>query len=59
MLRNSRVNRLLRRSGDLELTAEMAQHAEQTLLGIYERPSQQRAMGEIMRFWNCADPSLA
>lgn len=58
MLRNTRVNWLLRRSGDPDLTAEMAQHTKETLLGAYERPSQQRAMGEVMRFWAKNDPFL-
>lgn len=58
-LRNTRVNWLLRRSGDPDLTAEMAQHTKETLIGVYERPSLQRAMGEVMRFWSNADPALA
>lgn len=57
-LRNARVNWLLRRSGDLDLTAELAQHSKQTLLRDYEVPSQQRAIGEITRFWLQADPTL-
>ena len=58
-LRNTRVNWLLRRNGDPDLTAEMAQHTQQTLIGVYERPSQQRAMAEMTRFWSQADPALA
>lgn len=58
-LRNTRVNWLLRRSGDPDLTAEMAQHAKETLQGTYERPSQQRAMAEITRFWAKHDPTIA
>lgn len=58
-LRGTRVNWLLRRSGDPDLTAEMAQHSKQTLLRVYEVPSQQRAIGEITRFWQANDPSLA
>ena len=57
-IRNTRVNWLLRRSGDEELTAEMAQHHKETLFRTYDRPSQQRAMGEIIRFWNAHDPVL-
>ncbi|WP_146043295.1 MULTISPECIES: site-specific integrase [unclassified Pseudomonas] len=56
MLRSTRVNWLLRRSGDPDLTAEMAQHHKQTLLTVYEIPSLQRAVGEITRFWSIADP---
>ena len=57
-LRNTRVNWLLRESGDPDLTAEMDQHTKQTLLDVYERPSLQRATGEVMRFWAKADPAL-
>ncbi|TXH36692.1 MAG: site-specific integrase [Burkholderiaceae bacterium] len=58
-LRNTRVNWLLRRSGDPELTADMAQHHQRTLLNDYERPSQQRAIVEVTRFWRRNDPALA
>lgn len=57
-LRNTRINWLLRRSGDADLTASMAQHHKETLLTTYERPSQQRAMGEIIRFWSEHDPTV-
>lgn len=59
ILRSTRINWLLRRSGDPELTSEMAQHHKQTLLNNYEIPSQQRAIGEITRFWLNADPMLS
>ncbi|VBT21828.1 Uncharacterised protein [Burkholderia pseudomallei] len=59
MLRGTRVNWLLRRSGDPDLTAEVVQHYKQTLLEVYEHPSQQRAIGEITRFWQVNDPTLA
>lgn len=55
-LRNTRINWLLRRSGDYELTAEMAQHTREVLKEQYERPSQQRAMVEVTQFWNKHDP---
>lgn len=58
-LRNTRVNWLLRRSSDPALTAEMAQHTEETLLKVYDRPSLQRAGGELLRFWAQHDPALA
>jgi hypothetical protein len=57
-LRNTRVNWLLRRSGDPGLTAEMAQHTKEVLREKYERPSQQRAMAEVAQFWNKHDPIL-
>lgn len=59
MLRKTRINWLLRRSGDPDLTAEMAQHTKETLLTVYEAPSLQRAMNETMRFWAQSDPALA
>ncbi|MBA1201980.1 hypothetical protein G7009_09435 [Pseudomonas capeferrum] len=57
VLRNNKVNWLLRKTGDPDLTAEMAQHSKQTLLTIYEVPSLQRAMVEIFRYWNTCDPT--
>lgn len=59
VLRGTRVNWLLRRSGDPDMTAEMAQHNKQTLLNVYETPSQQRAISEITRFHLRNDPALA
>lgn len=58
MLRGTRVNWLLRRSGDPDLTADIAQHHKQTLLRVYERPSLQRAVAEVARFWQDNDPVL-
>lgn len=58
-LRGTRVNWLLRRSGDPDLTADMAQHQTQTLLNVYETPSMQRAISEITRFHFNHDPALA
>lgn len=58
-LRNTRVNWLLRRSGDPDLIAEMDQHLKQTLHTDYETPSLQRALGETMRFWSQTDPTIA
>lgn len=57
-LRCTRVNWLLRRSADAELTAEMVQHAEETLLRVYDRPSLQRATAEVIQFWGKADPCI-
>jgi hypothetical protein len=59
ILRGTRVNWLLRRSNDPDLTSEMAQHHKQVLLEVYEKPSQQRAIGEITRFHLRNDPALA
>lgn len=57
-LRNSRVNWLLRISGDPDLAADIAQHTKETLLSVYERPSLQRAITEVIRFWGEVDPHL-
>lgn len=56
MLRNTRINWLLRVTADPDITAEMAQHTKETLLSVYERPSLQRAMVEAARFWSQFDP---
>lgn len=57
-LRNTRINWLLRRSGDADLTAEQAQHTKQTLIRVYEEPSLQRTMTEVVRYWQATDPSI-
>lgn len=56
-LRNTRVNWLLRRSADVDQTAEMAQHTRETLVRVYHRPSLQRAVAESSRFWSKYDPN--
>lgn len=58
-LRGTRVNWILRRSGDQDLTAEVAQHHKRVLLEVYEIPSLQLAIGEVTRFWQSKDPALA
>jgi len=58
-LRKTRVNWLLRRSRDADLTAELAQHTKETLLQVYEEPSLQVAMTEVTRFWRTHDPAIA
>lgn len=58
MLRNTRVNWLLRQSRNPELTAEQAQHTQQTLLRVYEKPSLQVAQVELIQFWQKNDPRL-
>ncbi|WDJ98488.1 hypothetical protein JH262_02005 [Xanthomonas campestris pv. incanae] len=57
-IRKTRVNWLLRRSQDANLTAEMAQHTQQTLMEVYEQPNHQLAVQEITRFHKLMDPSL-
>lgn len=59
VLRNTNVNWMLRRTNDPDLTAEEKQHATKTLIGIYEKPSQQRAMVQIKVFWAKHDPAQA
>ena len=58
-LRSTNVNWMLRRTQDPSLTAEEKQHATKTLLGVYEKPSLQRAMGQIKGFWVKHDPAQA
>lgn len=58
ILRKARVNWLLRRSGNLDLTADMAAHSRQTLLRHYEEPHHQRAAVEISSFHVNSDPSI-
>jgi len=58
-LRNTNVNWMLRRTGDPDLTADEKQHDKQTLLGVYEKPSLQRAMIQTQVFWAKYDPALA
>lgn len=56
-LRKTRVNWLLRRSNDLELTAEQMAHDKEVLLRDYERPHHQSAASEIVRFHASTDPA--
>jgi hypothetical protein len=58
ILRKTRVNWLLRRSRDADLTAEINQHTKETLLNVYEEPSLQVAITEISRFWKSNDPTI-
>ena len=58
-LRNTRINWILRRSGDIDLTTELAQHTSRTLIHVYEEPSLQRTMTEVVRYWQAADPAFS
>lgn len=58
-LRKTNVNWMLRRTNDPDLTAEEKQHATKTLIGNYEKPSQQRAMVQIKGYWAKHDPAQA
>lgn len=58
-LRNTRVNWLLRRSGDPALTAEIAQHTQETLFRDYDQPHHQVAVVEISRFHLATDPAIS
>jgi integrase len=58
-LRKTRVNWLLRRSRDPNLTAEMDQHSQETLLRVYDQPHHQVAVSEITRFHMATDPAIA
>lgn len=57
-LRKTRVNWLLRRSNDLNLTAEQMAHDKAVLLRDYERPHHQKASIEILNFHKAVDPSF-
>lgn len=54
-LRNTRVNWLSRKSRDPMLTAEMAQHTQETLIRIYDQPHHQSAVSEISKFHAISD----
>ncbi|CAG2147598.1 hypothetical protein LMG26411_03164 [Cupriavidus numazuensis] len=58
ILRHTRVNWLMRYSNDRELTAEMAQHTQETLLQNYLRPHHQLAVAEITRFHSSDESHL-
>ena len=58
-LRLAKVNWLLRKTRDPSLTAEMAQHAETTLLQSYERPNHQAALAEMTRYHQAQEAALA
>lgn len=56
-LRNTRINWLLRKTNDLNLTAEQMGHTKEVLLRDYLRPHHQRASSEIIEFHNLIDPT--
>lgn len=58
-LRKTRVNWLLRRSGNADLTAEMAQHSKEVLFASYVKPHHQVAAVEITRFHHLTDPAIS
>jgi len=57
-LRKTRVNWLLRRSKDADLTAEQMAHSKQNLLQNYEAPHHQSAVAEIVKFHTETDRSI-
>lgn len=56
--RNTRANFLDRMIGDPNLSSEMSQHTREVFKQVYERPSQQRAMTALTKFWNEKPVSL-
>lgn len=58
-LRKTRVNWLLRRSGDASLTAAQVAHDKEVLLRDYESPHHQSAASEIIRFHSAMDPKFS
>lgn len=57
-LRNDRVNWLLRRSGDPNLVADMAQHSTRTLQEVYRRHDRSKIVDDLTSFWRQTDPTL-
>lgn len=57
-LRRTRINWLLRRSRDPDLTAEMAAHTRETLLRVYEEGDLQSASQEIGAYHAKTDPAI-
>lgn len=57
-LRRTRLNWLLRRSQDPDLTAQQSGHLKQTLIRQYEQPHHQSAAAEMLRFHARTDPTL-
>jgi hypothetical protein len=58
-VRGTRVNWLLRKTGDPNITSQMAQHAQRTWREQYHRPSLQRTAGQVGHYWLKVDPALA
>jgi len=58
-IRKTRVNWLLRRSHNLELTADQMAHDKEVLLRDYEKPHHQSASAEIIQFHKATDPVIA
>lgn len=58
-LRKTRVNWLLRRSRDPNLTADQVAHDKAVLLRDYEMPHHQSAASEIIQFHKATDPSCS
>lgn len=56
-IRKTRANWLLRRSGDVALTAEQMAHDKEVLLRDYERPHHQSAASEVIRYHASTDPT--
>lgn len=56
IIRKTRVNWVLRRSADEELTADMHDHTLNVMKRRYEQPSLQRSLVEISKFWNQNTP---
>lgn len=57
-LRKTRINWLMRRSRDPEITSDMAAHTKETLIRDYERPHHQAAVNEVTRFHLTNDPTF-
>lgn len=56
VIRKTRVNWILRRSADEGLTADMHDHTIGVMKARYEKPSLQKGLVEISKFWNENSP---
>lgn len=59
LLRKTRINWLLRRSRDPDMSAQMAAHTKETLLRVYEEGDLQSASQEIGAYHAKTDPALS
>lgn len=57
-LRTNRVNWLLRRSQDIEMTAEQMAHSKEVLSKDYEKPHYESIVSEIIKYYNQTEIAL-
>lgn len=59
LLRTNRINWLLRRSQDIDITAEQMSHSKYVLLKHYEKPHYESIVTEIIKYHNQTDIALS